>query len=129
MKLSEMPILAEAQVRRLPRQFQEREALLVHLKREAARQEWSRQQKRYSEQLLSARQAKAAREEYEYRVKKWRERLEVPDPEGAARLQELVDEEQAMINRRVRKRKDSTVADERRNRRVSTNEGELGGNQ
>lgn len=124
-----MPILAEAQVRRLPRQFQKREAMLVHLKREAARQERSLKQKRYSEQLLSARQAKAAREEYEYRVKKWRERLEVPDPEGAARLQELVDEEQAMINRRMRKRKDSTAADERRNRRVSTEESELGGNQ
>ena len=42
MRLSAIPIMAEPQVRKLPRAFQEREALLVRLKREATRQEQAR---------------------------------------------------------------------------------------
>ena len=38
MGLSSMPIMSEAELRRLPKRFQEREAMLARVKEQAARQ-------------------------------------------------------------------------------------------
>lgn len=113
MRLSAIPIMAEPQVRKLPRQFQEREALLVRLKREATRQEQARKRAAVrAEQLaevLDAERARARREALRLRREEWRERLATPDPEGSARLQSLVDEELEYIKRKSRSTKEVTA--------------------
>ena len=88
MGLSLMPIMSEAELRRLPKRFQEREAMLARVKEQAARQ-LAEKEHRF---LAAAERAYVERVEREARIAAAKHRY-CPDPEGPARLQALIDEE------------------------------------
>ncbi|MFD1822184.1 hypothetical protein ACFSBV_07055 [Brevibacterium otitidis] len=75
--------MSEAELRRLPRRFRERERMLARVKEQAAKEH------RF---LAAAERAYVERVEREARIAAVKERYK-PDPEGPARLQALIDEE------------------------------------
>lgn len=88
MGLSSMPIMSVAELRRLPKRFQERERMLARVKEQAARQLAEKEHR-----FLAAAEAEyVERVEREARIAAAKERYR-PDPEGPARLQALIDEE------------------------------------
>lgn len=94
-----MPIASEAQMRRWPATFRKREQMLAALKHAVTLNE----ARRMAEDAAAGERARAERAEGQQvrAMAKWKHGKALPDPEGPARLQQLIKEED---EHRARKR-------------------------